>query len=80
MSEPKTYYSAIPVDPNGPPVDFRYAAQKVADRLWETTGLLEIDRDLTTFKVEYVPGTESLPDGRLQIADRIVASVVGVRR
>lgn len=77
----KTYYSAIPVDPSGSPVDFRYAAREVADRLWETTALLDVDRDLTTFKIEYVPEGAPGPESPLgHLAGRIVASVQGVRR
>lgn len=78
-TQTKTYYSAIPVDPNGPPVDFRYAAKQVEDRLWEMTASLAVDRDLATFKVEYVPGGTAGPGGD-PFCGRIIASVDGVRR
>lgn len=84
MSDPmQTHYSGVAVDPSGSPAEFRYAMQRALDSVWEHTARREITLDLTTFKVEFVPGdTELDPDGdpAVRRPDRVVASVQGVRR
>lgn len=85
MSETLTHYSAIAVDPGASPAEFRYAMERAIDSVWEHTARREITLDLTTFKVEFIPGASGVeldPEDDVDIRrpDRIVASVQGAQR